>query len=416
MTRIVADACPGVLRPHRAADGDLVRLRIPGGVTSAGAMTALAAAATRYADGTIQLTSRGNLQLRGLDVSADADEAVAELDRGLTPAVTAAGFLPSATHERVRNLVTSPLTGRSGGQADLRPLTAEVDRLLQGSPTLAGLPGRFLFVLDDGRGDVLKLRPDLGVRATTADRGRLLVGDLIGPEVDLAGAPAEIVSLAEKFVDLGTTAWQVRELPGQGRELRADLSEWSLPIPADPPSIGLLQQDDGRWSAVLTMPFGVLNEAQVGAIAGVAGFADGVLIVTPWRTIVIPDLPTVTAGMLETLESAGLVLNEESPWTAVTACTGSPGCAKGAADVRGLLARALNQKRAVEFSMPNTPVHVVACGRRCGSPAGRHLEVLAGEAALIASIDGRTWQLDSIEDVFDSTAGTATVSLSQRDF
>ena len=41
---------------------------------------------------------------------------------------------------------------------------------------LADLPGRFLFVLDDGRGDVVDLRLDLGYRATGPEGGYLLVG------------------------------------------------------------------------------------------------------------------------------------------------------------------------------------------------------------------------------------------------
>src|SRR5215212_10923571 len=59
--RPAADRCPGLLRPHQAEDGLVIRLRIPGGQTTSHTLLALSRLA-----GTLQLTSRGNLQLRGI--------------------------------------------------------------------------------------------------------------------------------------------------------------------------------------------------------------------------------------------------------------------------------------------------------------------------------------------------------------
>src|SRR3954466_9394934 len=101
MTRVRDDdACPGALQVHQAADGALARLRLPGGMIAAGQLEALAHTATEFGHGTLELTVRGNLQLRGV---RDAP-AVAE-------AAAAAGLLPSPTHERVRNIIASPLSG-----------------------------------------------------------------------------------------------------------------------------------------------------------------------------------------------------------------------------------------------------------------------------------------------------------------
>ena len=119
MAGVTADRCPGVLRPHLAADGAMVRVRIPGGQTTGATLGRLGALAAAYGSGLLQLTSRGSLQIRGLPDPVP-DEFVA--------GVTAAGLLPSATHERVRNIVASPLTGLHGGRADLRPLVVALDR------------------------------------------------------------------------------------------------------------------------------------------------------------------------------------------------------------------------------------------------------------------------------------------------
>src|SRR5690349_7297706 len=94
------DRCPGLLRPHLAEDGALVRLRLPGGrITVAALRQVLAAAAADGAE-SVQLTSRGNLQVRALP--DPLPERFVEL-------IEATGLLPSASHERVRNIVASPL-------------------------------------------------------------------------------------------------------------------------------------------------------------------------------------------------------------------------------------------------------------------------------------------------------------------
>ncbi len=145
------DACPGALQLHQAADGALARVRLPGGMISPEQLEALAHAATRFGSPAMELTSRGNIQLRAITDTA----AVAEI-------VAAAGLLPSQTHERVRNIVASPLSGRIEGTTDIRGLVAELDEAIQSEPALAELPGRFMFGIDDGRADISGLAADAG--------------------------------------------------------------------------------------------------------------------------------------------------------------------------------------------------------------------------------------------------------------
>ena len=75
------------------------------------------------------------------------------------------GLLPSPSHERVRNIVASPLSGRVGGTSDVRSMIGRLDVAVCAELELADLPGRVLFALDDGRGDVASLAPDFGVLA-----------------------------------------------------------------------------------------------------------------------------------------------------------------------------------------------------------------------------------------------------------
>ena len=72
------DACPGALQLHQAADGALARVRLPGGVISPAQLAALAHAATRFGSPAMELTSRGNIQLRAItDTAAVAEIAAA---------------------------------------------------------------------------------------------------------------------------------------------------------------------------------------------------------------------------------------------------------------------------------------------------------------------------------------------------
>jgi precorrin-3B synthase len=64
--RAEPDVCPGVFAPHAAADGALARIRLPGGGITAAQLRTVALLAESFGDGNVHLTSRGNLQVRGL--------------------------------------------------------------------------------------------------------------------------------------------------------------------------------------------------------------------------------------------------------------------------------------------------------------------------------------------------------------
>ncbi len=346
--RPAADRCPGLLRAHRAEDGSLVRIRVPGGQLTTATLAGLSDASRRYGNGDLQLTSRGNVQIRGVDEVRLQD---------LSDEVAALGLLPSLDHERVRNIVASPLTGLSGGQVDLRPTVQALDRALCGSPVLAELSGRFLFVLDDGRGDVAGLALDLGYQALGANHGLLLAGDQATP-VALAAVPVRLVALAERFLAaraaLHSTAWHVRELP---RPLLPRAT--SRPVTdGGPLALGVV--DD---VASVGVPLAMLTPDQVTLVGRLAT----TVVITPWRGLLLPG----AGARLADLAAGGLVVDDASGWAGLSACVGAPFCAKAHADTRALATRLADDR-----VLPG-PVHVSGCERRCGAPTGPHLDLVA---------------------------------------
>jgi precorrin-3B synthase len=351
MAGVTTDRCPGVLRPHQAADGAMVRIRVPGGQTTGRQLRRLGELAGQYGSGLLQLTSRASLQVRGLpDPLPDAFE----------QAVTDAGLLPSAAHERVRNLLCSPLTGLDGGRADLRPLVAELDRAIRADTVLATLSGRFLFGLDDGRGDIAALEPDLTYCAVDAEQGLVLVGPDLGFPVPRRDAVTTLVALAHDFAlaRAASGAWRVHELPTWVRGL-PDLQ----PVPRpERPVMPLGRVGD---HASVQVPLGFLTPAQLAAVAALAG--EGPVVLTPWRGLVVAG----GAAALDTLAATGLVADAASPWTAISACVGGPWCANGRVDTQSLV----RSVAGLDAAWPRT--HVSGCERRCGAPTVAHHDLVA---------------------------------------
>ncbi len=331
-------------------------MRLPGGRLDAVAFAALADAAVELGDGGLELTSRGNVQVRGLAAGAE---------RELSGRLHAVGLLPSVTHERVRNIVASPLSGRDGrGLVDVRPLVGELDAALCADAALAELPGRVLFALDDGRGDVIALRPDIGLYAVASDLFALVVGGIdSGLRVSGGEGVAAMLGVAREFLRVRGGRWRVAELDdpvGLVAGVRGESVE--LPAVAVRPPLGLVPQADGRVALSGLVPLGRLDSAQLTGLRGVAE-----LIVTPWRTVVVPDLTDVPHSLAG---SYGLVAAPDSTWAGLTACAGRPGCAKSLTDVRADAAAA----RAPGGGLA---VHWTGCDRGCGRPAGRHVAVVA---------------------------------------
>lgn len=290
-SRTRADMCPGVWRPWQADDGLLVRIRLMGGLVPTAALRRLSDVSQAYADGAIYLTRRANLQLRGLPGDGP------QLTPDIAAAIESTGLIPTRAHELVRNVLASPQTGLAGGRADLRPTISRLDALLCTEPRLGSLPGRFLFTLDDGRGDLLdrltgagKRGTDLGCVALGDDTVQLRVGDHWGAVTSLHDVADQLADLAAQFLDARGTGvdapWHIREL---ARPLQPPVAADSR-IPAAAPPLAYGEVPGGihvpAEDGVLTPD---LVESLVETAVGLRH-----VVVTPWRGVLVPNAPEVS--------------------------------------------------------------------------------------------------------------------------
>ncbi len=375
-------ACPGLLRIVPALDGGICRIKLAGGVISSAQALAVAQAARTYAQGVIEVTNRANLQIRG--IGADHDGLIqALMDAGLGPA--------NPDSDDVRNLLLSPTAGLDPHMLfDARPLAARILGSLESHPRFHDLSAKFALSLDAGEGLVMLEHPhDIWLSGLSVDGELWLAFGLAGcpahdrplAAVPLAAGHALVIALLELFLD------RARPEHTRMRHLLAELSPtevlsqlstrlnvglrvdqkvtgWQRPAVAQDGHLGVyLQARSGLVAVGGAVPLGRLDDVMLATVARLAAtLGDGSLRLTPWQSLLLPNVPVARAPqLLAALESAGLVCSAGQPLARIIACTGSSGCGKGLADTKGDALR-------IAAHLPvGQSVHLTGCSRSCAA-------------------------------------------------
>ncbi len=377
--------CPGALRPMESGDGWLVRIRPPGGVLTPAQAAGIAQASQTHGNGMLDLSSRANLQLRGVrreshpalidDLSAlgliDADIGTETLRNLIVTPFRTGPPTPTLPHKGGREapsmtgaapgdrLPPSPPWGGDGGGG---PLAGGIDALAAtltaALARMPSLPGKFGFALDTGPQPVLA-RASADIRVERGADGRLILrpdGHPFGrPVTDLAD---DVIALAQWFVAAGGMAG------GRGR-MAALIGKGIIPTGYDTPAADPQPAPlpgphaDG---ALVAFAFGQIRADTLGQLATLGHD----LRPTPWRMILI-------AGARTAPDLHDLITHPDDPLLRVTACTGAPGCAQAHRDTRAL-ARALAPYVARHL-------HVSGCTKGCAHPG-------ATETTLVATPNG----------------------------
>ena len=377
-------SCPSVHVPFNQVDGALVRVRLPGGVMSAQQLAQVARAARSYGTG-VELTSRANLQIRGV---ARGD--LEELERVL---VLAGVTVADPALERRRNVMASPTAGRDANELiDTRPLVAEAIALLAAESNENLSPKFGLLIDGGGRVHVRERKQDLSVGAVRLLDGswsfELQLGEALaagGADAAVLVAPDRVTVVLKAALDLvasspeahGRTSQLVAAL-GAGEVLRrveARCGETLRRIargdlaPLDPsgPPIGVMVQHQRGYSMVGAMP--PLGRTTGAILDAVAQLADEVgspsVYVTPWRSLLVVDVPDAEAAKtLARLSQLGLVTDANDPALGVVACAGSRGCPASSVDTQRDATALISALRDAPENAPFT-VHLSGCAKRC---------------------------------------------------
>jgi len=342
----------------------------------------------RFGNGTVELTNRGNLQVRGLspeDVIPFAD------------AIVAAGLAhPDPAIERRRVVIHPPL-------AEMEPeIASTIEAILAEEPELARLPAKFCAAVDASR--LLPLGrtvADLKVIHTGTGALILPAGSQLAAVVALTEVAEAVRRIALSFL---TLASQCSPPPRRMRTLIGTIGVEKLFAIAGLASrhlaevrpmveaIGWLPYPDNDTGVVgFGIPSGTMTAATFASLAELAEqHGGGEIRLTPWRAVLLPN---TTRNDREVVQFAarrlGLVVDPADPRRAIVTCTGQPGCASASVDVRGDAALLRH------LDVP-TPIHVSGCAKGCAHHNATTITLVGENGRYSIVFDGSTSDTPSL--------------------
>lgn len=326
---VVQGWCPGAHRPMMSGDGLVVRVRPRLARLDAAQALGLCVLAERFGNGTIDLTNRANLQLRG----------VAEHDhQPLLKQLAALNLLDAEPGIEVRrNILVSPLY--QAGDLTARLTQQLIDRLAE----LPALPAKFGFAIDTGP-ERLLATDSADIRLEIGLNGLILRADGVetGRRVTEAEAIDQLIALAHWYADAHTpeTRRMARVVATQ------DLPrEWQGSAPG--PLGKSLQPGACDLGTLYGATFGQLLARKLHDLIKDSGAS--ALRVTPWRLILLEGGAAIPAPTF--------VTDAADPLMTTDACPGAPFCPQAQVETRDI-ARAL---------APRVPghLHVSGCAKGC---------------------------------------------------
>ena len=345
---VIKGWCPGALRPMVSGDGLVVRIRPRGARLGQRQAAEVARLASAYGNGLIDLSSRANIQLRGV-----TEATYGTLINGLT----ALGLIDeNRAIESRRNIILTPFWAEGDGHTALADALAGAFA----APNAPDLPEKFGFAIDCGSSPVLR-DVSADIRLERNADGEMICyadGSAHGARVTADTAINAMQMLADWFL----RSHGVRDSRGRMAahlDRGVVLPDALAQVPVQPcetfrPSPGAVTA-----GVLVGFDFGQMHAETLLALAEL-----GALRVTPWRMLLIegiygfPDLP-------------GIITRPDDPMLRVVACTGSPGCLQAAQPTR-LLARTL---------APHVPdgsvLHVSGCTKGCAHPGHATLTLTA---------------------------------------
>jgi precorrin-3B synthase len=354
--------CPGAYRPMASGDGLIVRVRPLLARLTAKQALGLCAAALAHGSGLIDLTSRANLQLRG--VTADRHPA-------LIDDLWALGLLDAdPALESRRNILVTPLW--QDGDETQRMATALVARLADLPP----LPAKFGFAIDAGPAPVLG-RASADIRVERGVSGGLILrtdGSALGCATTAKDAAGAILALARWFAETGGAVsgrmarhLAAHPLPDAFRPAEAPAAPGALPRPGET-----------RPGPVFGVAFGRIDAGALARLICDSGAK--ALRVTPARSFVLEGGTAVSGH--------GFIAQPDDPLLRVDACPGAPFCPSATVETRALARRLAPLVRG--------SLHVSGCAKGCARAQAADITLTGRDGAFDLVRGGAAWDAATV--------------------
>jgi precorrin-3B synthase len=364
----VRGACPSLPAPMETGDGLLVRL-LPISPLRIDAFIGLCQAARAHGNGTIEVSARGSLQVRGLTPASAPlfADAIAGLDIDISDGVP---------------VLADPLPGDPAALIDAIGLAAELRKAIA-EVRLTLAPKVSIVVDGGGHIDLDALGADIRVRAFAPSDGLRL-------ELAIAGdaktaRPVATISTVEAVAEVLAL---LKAIAAHGPEARAaDLPQTIVRRKSGPAASRKCARADavGRHplrnntSALgLGLAFG---HADAGDLIELTRMAKGNgalwLRPSPGRALLLGPLSEAGADTArEAAKRLGFVTETTDPRRRVAACPGAPFCAHGLIAARALAAEIAHL---VPPDGNGIALHVSGCAKGCAYPKEAPLTVVGTE-------------------------------------
>ncbi len=380
--------CPGLFCGSSAQDGMLARMRIPGGILTAQQCDAIADLADNSGAGYVQVTNRANVQIREIHtpIAPDVFHRLQTLEL--------AAKIPSL--DPIRNIMASPTAGVDSQMLiDTRPLVRAFDDYLQTHLELAALSAKFSICFDGGESvSVRDRRNDITLVAHQLPSSEIGFRVCLNVDGQNAGDVGTFIS-EDRCLEFITALTQVylrytqEHYSGTGRKprFRDLLSNWSVEqclervgqllgfslcretffLPLSSPSyqhLGIHSQREADLSYVgIALPLGRLESWQLRELAQLTHLGSGRVCLTPWQTILIPDVSDDRLNDLErAIADLGLHTSATRFDSALVACSGRTGCASGLADTQTHALRLVDLTASLDQPLN---IHFSGCEKSC---------------------------------------------------
>jgi precorrin-3B synthase len=362
----VRGACPSLPAPMATGDGLLVRLIVNAPIPL-DAFIGLCDAARMHGNGTMEVSARGSLQVRGLTpLSAPLfAAALAALDVEINDGVP---------------ILADPLPDDPTSLIDANGLAVQL-RAAIAEARLALAPKVSVVVDGGGSVDLDAIAADIRLRTVMSDKGPkfelALAGDAVTAApiavIEIEDTIGEVLALLRAIAARGTDARASDLMTSRARRPRATLQQTPRAHP-----IGRHPLKENAFALGLGLAFGHADADALIALARIAKENGARWVrLAPDRALLFGPLGAGGAEATRVAaERLDFITDASDRRRRIAACPGTPSCAHGLIAARALAAELA---RHVSLSGDGIAVHVSGCAKGCAHPRAAPFTIVGAE-------------------------------------